>query len=187
MNSLDRTWTLPNALTIMRILLTPVFIVAFVQEWFTLAWILFAVAGVSDGLDGFLARVLKQRSKLGAVLDPLADKVLLDTSFITLAIKGWLPPFLVVLVVSRDMLIIGGMLMLNFWGVDVKNAIRPAWASKLNTLLQIALVLYVLLEQTIDFGWGLPRTSLVAAVTVLTVFTAAQYVLRGMILFKDKD
>lgn len=185
MDTLDRNWTLPNLLTLVRILLTPGFIVAFLQEWFTLAWVLFAVAGLSDGLDGFLARVLKQRSRLGAALDPLADKVLLDASFITLAIKGWLPDFLAVLVVSRDALIVGGLLVLNIWGVDVKGVIRPAWTSKVNTLLQILLVLFVLLEQTFGFSQGVLRGGLMSGVALLTIVTAVQYTVRGMTLFKD--
>ena len=186
MDTLDRNWTLPNFLTVVRILLTPGFIVAFLEEWFSLAWILFAIAGFTDGLDGFLARVLKQRSRLGSMLDPLADKVLLDASFIALAIKGWLPDFLAVLVVSRDMLIIGGLAVLNVWGIDVKNAISPAKASKLNTLLQIALVLFVLLEQTFDFSMDALRLLMLTGVTVLTVLTAVQYTLRGMAMFRDE-
>ncbi|EGJ51295.1 CDP-alcohol phosphatidyltransferase family protein [Desulfocurvibacter africanus] len=186
MEELNRNWTLPNLLTMVRILLTPGFIMAFLQEWFTLAWILFAVAGFTDGLDGFLARVLRQRSKLGAMLDPLADKVLLDASFITLAVKDWLPDFLAVLVVSRDALIIGGLLVLNFWGIDVKNIARPAWTSKLNTLLQISLVLFVLLEQTFGFDQNAVRLLLLAGVSGLTVLTAAQYIVRGMAMVKDE-
>lgn len=186
MEKLDRNWTLPNLLTVMRILLTPGFIVAFLEEWFSLAWILFAIAGFTDGLDGFLARVLRQRSRLGAVLDPLADKVLLDASFIALATKDWLPDFLAVLVVSRDMLIIGGLAVLNVWGVDVTSAIRPAWISKLNTLLQIALVLFVLLEQTFGFSQDVLRLVLITGVTALTVLTAVQYTLRGMAMFRSE-
>lgn len=187
METLDRNWTLPNLLTVVRILLTPGFIVAFLEEWFSLAWILFAIAGFTDGLDGFLARVLRQRSRLGAVLDPLADKVLLDASFIALAVKGWLPDFLAVLVVSRDMLIVGGLSVLNVWGVDVKGAISPARASKLNTLLQIALVLFVLLEQTFGFSINALRLLLLIGVTILTVLTAVQYTLRGMAMFRDEE
>jgi cardiolipin synthase len=95
-------WTIPNILTLVRILLTPAIVTAFVDHHLELVWIIFAVAGITDALDGFLARLLGQRSFLGSVLDPLADKILLDTTFICLGIKGWVPPWLVVLVVSRD-------------------------------------------------------------------------------------
>ena len=78
-------WTIPNILTIVRILLTPVFVMAYTSENFNLAWILFAIAGLTDALDGFLARIWNQRTELGAMLDPLADKTLLFTSFICLA------------------------------------------------------------------------------------------------------
>ncbi|MFW6235336.1 MAG: CDP-alcohol phosphatidyltransferase family protein, partial [Desulfovibrionales bacterium] len=124
-HSQDNNWTIPNLLTVFRILITPVFVVAFVNGQIMTAWWLFFLAGVTDGLDGFLARVLKQRSKLGAMIDPLADKVLLVTAFVMLGIKGWLPSWLVILVVSRDVIIVGGLGVLHFWSVHIKERIKP--------------------------------------------------------------
>ena len=121
----ENNWTIPNLLTVSRIMLTPGFVMAFVDQRFDLAWVLFAIAGFTDALDGTLARLLKQRSTFGAMLDPLADKILLVTSFICLAVQDWIPGWLSILVVSRDVFIVGGLALLNYSGVDVKRGIRP--------------------------------------------------------------
>lgn len=183
---MDAILTIPNALTLLRILLTPLFIMAFVNEWFSLAWMLFAVAAVSDGLDGFLARTLNQRSHLGAILDPIADKLLLGSSFVTLAIKGWLPASLAVLVVSRDVLIIGGVVLLRYLGLELHGHIRPTVPSKLNTLGQIFLVLLVLLQRTFDWHFGTVQALLVAAVAGLTLASGAQYLAQGLLLLEQR-
>ncbi|MDP3426615.1 MAG: CDP-alcohol phosphatidyltransferase family protein, partial [Humidesulfovibrio sp.] len=120
----ENNWTIPNLLTVSRILMTPGIVMAFADKRFDIAWVLFALAGLTDALDGALARILKQRSSFGAMLDPLADKILLDTSFTCLAVQGWIPSWLAVLVVSRDVFIVGGLALLQYSGVDVKRGIR---------------------------------------------------------------
>lgn len=179
MRSRDSNLTIPNILTIIRILLTPGFVMAYTGERFDLAWALFAVAGFTDALDGFLARVLKQRSWLGAILDPLADKILLDTSYICLALNGWIPPWLSVLVVSRDVIIIGGLALLQFLGVQVDKRIRPSWTSKATTLFQIVLVLFVMLQQQLGWDHKALFWSLVGMTTLLTTLSGADYVRIG--------
>lgn len=184
----ERNWTLPNAITVARILLTPAFVVAFVNDRFDIAWILFAVAGVSDALDGFLARVLKQRSPLGAMLDPLADKVLLVTTYICLAMQGWLPKWLAILVVSRDGIIVGGLALLQFWGADVRGSIRPTFVSKATTAAQICLVLFLMLQRTVL--WDMPHAQdwLEVLTGALTAISGAYYVRIGLGLFPyDED
>lgn len=172
-------WTIPNLLTVTRILLTPGFVMAFVDKRFDLAWVLFAVAGFTDALDGFLARILRQRTTFGAMLDPLADKVLLVTSFLCLAFQGWIPPWLSVLVVSRDVLIVGGLSLLQYSGVDVRGSIRPVWFSKLATLAQISLVLLIMVEHSMEIAFPMSRAWLIFVVAVLTAVSGVYYVQVG--------
>ncbi len=178
--------TIPNILTIIRILLTPGFIMAYSGERFDLAWILFAVAGFTDALDGFLARVLKQRSWLGAILDPLADKILVDTSYICLALNGWLPNWLAIMVVSRDVIIVGGLGLLQFLGVKVDKRIRPSWVSKATTLFQIVLVLFVMFQKSFELFYPYLFWSLVGVVAILTLLSGADYVLIGLKYLPDE-
>lgn len=182
----DAIWTVPNILTIVRILLTPLFVMAYAAENFNLAWMLFAVAGLTDAFDGFLARIWDQRTQLGAVLDPLADKALLVTSFICLAAKGWIPFWLAVLVVSRDVIIVGGLAVLSFLGVDVKNRIRPIGISKFNTAAQIVLVVSVMIHRTFAIDYGYFLGTLVTVTALSTILSGTAYVRRGFELFSEQ-
>lgn len=184
--SRDTIWTIPNILTILRILLTPGFVMAYTSENFNLAWILFAIAGLTDALDGFLARIWDQRTRLGAMLDPLADKALLVTSFICLALKGWIPHWFTVLVVSRDVIILGGLMVLNFWGVDIKNRIKPIWISKFTTTAQIILVIFVMIQRSFDFEFPFIQGSMVWLTALVTVISGFRYVRRGFELFNEE-
>ncbi len=180
-------WTVPNLLTIIRIFITPAFVVAFFGEDFLLALILFVVAGITDGLDGFLARVLKQRSRLGAMIDPLADKFLLLTAFVCLGIQEWIPFWLIVIVISRDMIIIGGLFVLHIFGVNVKNKINPTIDSKLNTLLQIILLLTAMTGYTFEAPFFMGLAPILAyLVGFLTIFSGIRYVLLGFSFIQAK-
>lgn len=189
MDARGRNLTLPNVLTVLRLLITPGFILAFIKGRMPEAWWLFTAAGVTDALDGFLARVLNQRSHLGAVLDPLADKVLVVTAFLLLGHAGWLPQWLVVTVISRDVLIVGGMALLTMWGVDVLEHVAPTLLSKCNTTAQLGLVFLCLTQRTFGLEWPGLEQALVAAVGALTVTTGMHYIVVGMSLFPapDKD
>lgn len=178
----ESNWTLPNLLTVSRILLTPGFVMAYVQQRFDLAWVLFAVAGLTDALDGILARLLHQRTRLGSMLDPLADKVLLDTSFICLTMQDWLPKWLSILVVSRDAIIVGGLVLMQFFGVEVKNRIRPTWVGKITTTFQILLVLFVMAEQSLGVAYPVSRMILIGLTTLFTVWSEVDYVFIGFSL-----
>lgn len=182
----DTIWTIPNLLTIARILLTPGFVMAYVDHRFDLAWALFAFAGLTDALDGFLARMLKQRSRLGAMLDPLADKCLLVTSFICLALQGWLPEWLAILVVSRDAIIIGGLALLHFWGVEIKSRIDPIWTSKATTMAQIFLVLFIMFQKTFELNYPLTELWVIGVTAGLTIISGVHYVLKGFGLFAEE-
>jgi len=135
--------TLPNLLTLGRICLVPATIWLILQHRLDLAFIAFLVAGLSDALDGWLARVTGSVSQLGAILDPVADKALLVSVYVTLAAIGVLPDWLAILVVFRDLVIVGGVVVL--WLVGQRPAIRPIFVSKLNTALQIGLAALALL------------------------------------------
>jgi cardiolipin synthase len=135
---------LPNIISVLRILLTiPVMVFLFRRDY-GLALALFALAGLSDGLDGFLAKHFGWQSRLGGLLDPLADKVLLMTSFVVLGATGLIPVWLVVAALLRDFVIVGGALYYNFRVEEVQPA--PSLVSKLNTLLQILLVILVVAD-----------------------------------------
>jgi cardiolipin synthase len=182
------TWTIPNILTIARISITPGFLIAFLNDAMGLAWFFFVLAGLTDALDGFLARALNQRSELGAMLDPLADKVLLVTSFLCLGAKGLVPNWLVVVVVTRDLVIVGGLFLLQFWGVDVRTRIAPTMISKLNTLVQILFVFVVLLHLTFPtWSMGGLRVLLEWIVVVCTTVSGVHYVVRGLKIFAESE
>ncbi|WP_419779195.1 CDP-alcohol phosphatidyltransferase family protein [Maridesulfovibrio sp.] len=181
-----RIWTIPNLITIFRILLTPGFVIAYLDGNFLTAWLLFMVAGVSDGLDGFLARVMKQRTEFGAMIDPLADKILLVTSFICLSAQDFIPVWLTVLAVSRDLIIVGGLSLLKFYGVEVEKKIVPLWSSKITTALQLLVVFVVLtgLAFELDVSFVHPQLEIVTA--IFTFISGAIYLRRGMAMFDEE-
>jgi cardiolipin synthase (CMP-forming) len=136
---------IPNLISTLRIALVVPVVWALVTEQFELALLLFAVAGISDGLDGFLAKHFQWESRLGSILDPIADKLLLVASFATLAWLGLLPLWLLWLVLARDILIISGGLAYHYYFGQFN--LTPLWSSKINTTLQIMLVLLVMVQQ----------------------------------------
>ena len=160
---------LPNLISVLRILMVPPVAWLMVEQRFGEALVLFAIAGVSDGVDGFLAKHFGWTSRLGSILDPVADKLLLSVSFVTLAWLGYLPPWLALLVLGRDLVIvIGGVIYDHLVG---RFSLRPTLVSKFNTFLQIALVALVLL----DLAWlSLPEWMIQVPIVllVLTVFVS---------------
>ncbi|MFZ5569722.1 MAG: CDP-alcohol phosphatidyltransferase family protein [Thermodesulfobacteriota bacterium] len=126
--------TIPNIITLIRLLLIPVFIITMQNHGFTWALSLFAVAAISDALDGFLARMLNQRTSIGAMIDPIADKLLVVSAFTCLSIMGITPSWLTVIVISRDVVILLGYGVLR--ASDVRIAVKPSIISKCNTCLQ---------------------------------------------------
>ncbi|MBW1829697.1 MAG: CDP-alcohol phosphatidyltransferase family protein [Deltaproteobacteria bacterium] len=134
--------TVPNLITSLRIILTPIFIIYLIDDKTLPALIVFTIAGLSDAADGFIARVFNQKSKLGAILDPIADKLLLVTAFVMLSVKDFVPSWLTVIVISRDLLILLAVLILFLSKENVE--MRPAFISKITTCLQLATVFNVL-------------------------------------------
>lgn len=170
--------TIPNLITILRLLLVPVVIVAITQGRWDLAFGLFLLAGVSDGIDGWIARRFNQRSELGALMDPLADKALLVSIYVTLAAVAVLPVWLAVLVVFRDLLIV--MAILLSWFMDKPMRIKPIFVSKVNTAFQIGFAVLVLATKAFGIGLGGFDDALMLAIAALTVVTAGAYLVRWL-------
>jgi cardiolipin synthase (CMP-forming) len=165
--------SIPNLITLARILLVPVVVWAIASNQMLFAFLLFAAAGVSDAVDGFLAKRFGMTSELGAYLDPLADKVLIVSIYVSLGIVEGLPRWLVILVVSRDIMIVGAVIL--SWLVDKPVKLKPITVSKLNTVAQIVYATIVLAALT--FGWEIPLVmgALIGLVTILTLLSVALY------------
>ena len=133
---------IPNMITLARLLMTPLAVSMIVSQRFLPAFSIFLLASVSDAVDGFIARRFDLRTELGAYLDPLADKALLVSIYVSLAIYAGLPAWLAITVVSRDVMILVAVLV--SWLMDKPVEIRPVWESKLNTAAQIALAGFAL-------------------------------------------
>jgi cardiolipin synthase len=144
--------SIPNLITLARILLVPVVVWAITAGAMKIAFLLFLAAGVSDAVDGFLAKRFNMTSELGAYLDPLADKVLITSIYVALGITEAIPRWLVILVVSRDLLIVGGIMLAWILGNPMK--VKPLWVSKLNTVAQILYAGVVLAALGFQFDAG---------------------------------
>jgi cardiolipin synthase len=168
--------TLPNLITLARLFAVPLAVWLILQREMALAFWLFVAAGISDAVDGFIAKRFGARSRVGAVLDPVADKALLVSVYVTLGATGFLPSWLVILVVFRDVLIVGGVLTLYVLGQE--PPIRPLFVSKANTAMQILLAATVLLNA----AYGVPASGVVAVLlwitAVTTLASGAAYVAR---------
>lgn len=161
---------IPNLITLGRILLVPVIVWAIGSGQLTIAFLLFLVAGLSDAVDGFLAKHFNMQTELGALLDPIADKALLVSIYVALGIAGEIPRWLVILVVSRDIMIVGAVIV--SWLVDRPIPMKPLMVSKLNTVVQVLFAALVLAALGFGFGlepWNWVFMSLVATLTLLSV------------------
>lgn len=164
---------LPNLITFGRLLSVPVAVYMIMQSAHLAAFILFVLAGISDALDGYLAKHNDQTTLLGAILDPLADKTLLVGVYITLGLQGYLPNWLVVLVVFRDLLIVGGVIILFLVRLEVK--MRPLIISKVNTAAQLALAAIVLAKLGFPFDMDGLVHAAIYVVGATTVISGASY------------
>jgi cardiolipin synthase (CMP-forming) len=170
--------TIPNLITIMRLVLVPVVVVMIGQERWDLAFAIFLVAGVSDAVDGFIARRFDLRSEFGAYIDPLADKALLVSIYVSLAVAGVLPGWIAILVVSRDIMIFAAILVSRL--MDRPMEIRPLLVSKLNTAAQIAFAALVLGMLTVGSGHGAVIWWSMSGVAFLTVVSGLAYLGRWL-------
>ena len=165
--------SIPNIITLGRILLVPVIIWAIASNQMEIAFAIFVIAGVSDAVDGFLAKRFNMASELGALLDPLADKALLVSIFLTLGILGAVPIWLVILVVSRDIMIVGAVIV--SWLFNKPVPMKPLLVSKLNTGAQVGFAALVLAALGFGFDSSPYDTLLMVAIAVLTLVSVSFY------------
>lgn len=177
---------LPNFLTLIRILTIPFFLVYLSYHRYWEALIVFIIGGVTDFLDGLAARLMKQQTALGAFLDPIADKLLVVTSFVMLGLNGGIPMWLAVVVVSRDVLILIGYGVIHFL-VEERFRATPSTIGKWCTMLQL-LTLGVALALLHNPGFLNPmlRDFLIGATAVATVLSGLQYIYRGLVWLQNK-
>ena len=165
--------TIPNFITLGRVILVPVIFYMLVSNETKAAFFLFVIAGISDGVDGFLAKRFNWESELGAYLDPLADKLLLVSMFVALGVQGLLPVWLAIAVVSRDILIVLGVVLA--WVLGQPVTIHPLLISKINTTSQIILAATVLADEGFGLGHHDLRTVLEVVTGALTIASLAAY------------
>jgi len=167
---------LPNAICILRILLVAPLVVAILDGRYVTALVFIVIAGLSDGLDGFLAKRFDWRTRLGSLLDPAADKLLLVCTFVALAYVGAMPPGVVAIVVGRDIVIVAGAICYQLFIAPLEG--EPAVISKLNTACQLAFGVFTL--TFVAYGWPSPSALLPlgAAVVFTSLVSGLNYVLR---------
>jgi cardiolipin synthase len=165
---------LPNIITFIRFLLLPPVVLLLLHGRHDAAMLVFAVAGFSDALDGYLAKRYHWTSRLGALLDPLADKLMLVSAFVTLAWLGLIPVWLVGLIILRDVVIVTGAIVYNMRIEKLEAA--PSVVSKINTFAQILLVLAVMFSQSFQQLPALWMDVLIYVVLVLTLWSGFDYV-----------
>jgi len=180
----SRILTVPNMLTVFRMVLIPVFVTLLFYQRFILALAVFVLAGLTDGLDGLLARRFGQQSQLGTVLDPIADKLMLVTAFIVLSMRSVFPqplpshlpvPFWVtVAVISRDVFIIVGAAAINI--MTGFRGFRPSWLGKLNTTVQIVGIAAIMFAASVPFYTGYYLPTVYAAVFALAILSGLHYI-----------
>lgn len=173
--------TIANLITLLRIVLVPVIVWAILSDQLLMGFLVFLLAGLSDAVDGTVARYFNQQSELGTILDPIADKLMLVSVFIALAYLGEIPLWLVILIVSRDLLIIFGVMLAFLLSLPV--TIRPLWVSKTNTVAQIALAAWVLFSLAFEIELSNAKLLLEWTTGLLTFLSAAAYLREGVQLF----
>ena len=166
--------SIPNLITLGRILLVPVVVWAITAGELQIAFLLFLTAGVSDAIDGYLAKRFGMVTALGAYLDPLADKAMMVSIYVALGITGAIPRWLVILVVSRDIMIVGGVMLSWLVGSPVK--VKPLLVSKINTVAQVVFACLVLASLGFRFEIGLLGEMAMLMVAALTLLSVGYYV-----------
>lgn len=165
---------IPNLLTLLRIGASPILILLLKEHAYDIAFLVFILAGISDGLDGYIAKKYGFVSKLGAILDPLADKILIISAFVMLTLLDYLPFWLLLTVGFRDLLIIGGCIVMVLLSGSIQ--MKPSRVSKLNTFMQLSLVTCVIVQSAAWINFPLLIEFLIYSVLATTVLSGAHYV-----------
>jgi cardiolipin synthase len=167
----------PNLLTLLRLIFVPVTVIAVIEGKYGWALALFVTAGITDALDGLLARMLEQKTVLGQYLDPIADKLLLSTMFLVLASRHRIPAWVTVLVFSRDIIIL--IVCTLIYAIGVMRVFRPSLFGKANTVVQVVTVPLVMLHEISSASWITEAKRLGIYLTIaLTVVSGIHYVVR---------
>jgi cardiolipin synthase len=174
---------IPNTLTIVRILSIPVFVICLLYDRLMIALFIFIGAGITDALDGLIARVYRQKTATGAYLDPLADKLLLATAYVVLAILGIIPSWLTVIVIARDVIIALGILILHLTSRSFE--VKPFFISKTSTFSQIVTIAWALIAPYSLFFKGL-LPYLIWVTAALTCISGLQYIYIGTKYLNEK-
>lgn len=172
-----RIINIPNSLTVLRIVIIPVFVTSVLYGRYRYALYLFVTAMATDMLDGLMARVADQRTELGTFLDPLADKLLLVTSFVLFSIYGWIPKWLAIVVISRDIIVVIGWVLMTL--VYNRPKVEPVILGKAAIASQLLLLAYVLLSTSVAALPQAPEAFMVV-VAGLTSISGLQYILKGL-------
>lgn len=180
----SRILTVPNLLTVFRMVLIPVFVTLLFYQRFVLALVVFACAGLTDGLDGLLARRFDQRSQLGTVLDPIADKLMMVTAFIVLSLRSIFPPpvpshlpvpfWVTITVISRDVFIVVGAAAINI--MTGFRGFRPSWLGKINTTVQIVGIAAIMFAASFPYQTGYYLPTIYAVVFFFAVASGLHYI-----------
>ncbi|MFN3479597.1 MAG: CDP-alcohol phosphatidyltransferase family protein [Thermodesulfovibrionales bacterium] len=168
---------LPNTLTLMRIILLPLFVASMIYRRYDYALYIFSVAAITDTLDGLIARLKGLKTPLGTLLDPLADKFLLVTSFILLAVYNFIPLWLTITVISRDIIIVTGWIV--FYLVSHSAKVEPSITGKIAISLQLILIWYILLDVNIPVMPDL-HSYLIYLTALFTILSGLHYIYRGL-------
>ena len=180
----SRIVTVPNMLTVFRMVLIPVFVTLVFYQRFVWALAVFVIAGVTDGLDGLMARRFDQQSQLGTVLDPIADKLMLVTAFVVLSLHSVFPPpiprhlpipfWVTVAVISRDVFIIVGAAAINI--MTGFRRFRPSWLGKASTTVQIGGITAIMFAASFPYGTGYYLPTIYAVVFAFAILSGAHYI-----------
>lgn len=180
----SRILTLPNVLTIFRMVLIPIFVSLLFYQRFVLALAVFVTAGITDGLDGLLARRFDQQSQLGTILDPIADKMMLVTAFVVLSMRGVFHPplpkhlpipfWVTAAVISRDVFIIVGAAAINI--MTGFRGFKPSWLGKLNTTVQILGIAAIMFGASVPVASGYYLPTIYTSVFTLAILSGVHYV-----------
>ncbi len=168
---------LPNTLTIVRIIAIPVFVTNLIYRHYFIALLIFIFASITDILDGLIARLTKQQTELGKILDPLADKFILTTSYILFSIYGWIPTWLTISIISRDLIVVIGWFLLY---IIHHMTFNPSLIGKFAITFQFILVAYILLK--INFEGIFDKIDILIWITaLLTIISGLQYIYKGLV------
>jgi cardiolipin synthase len=190
-NVSTKVWTIPNLLTFMRMILIPVFASLLYYGYSKSALIVFVIAGVSDGIDGFLARRFNQQSELGTIIDPIADKMLMTVAFIILTLPNIMqavrhlpvPFWVTAAVIGRDVLIITVAAAINI--MTGFRGFKPSWLGKMSTLVQVIAVTLILLAAVTGYSIYLPT---VYTIVVLFAFlSGVHYIFQVARLMREEE